>query len=463
MKKKMERDAIDLSTVNVFKLFRKYFIPTLLGMLSMSAVTAIDGIFVGHGVGSDGIAAVNICAPLFMLCTGLGLMVGAGCSVVASIHLSRGKLRVARMNVTQAMVFVTVVTLVPSLLMFLFPDETGRLLGSSEHLLPMVHDYLVWFVPAMVFEVWVSVALFIIRLDGAPRLAMWCSLVTAMTNTILDYIFIFPLGWGVMGAAFATSISIAIGGVAAVVYLMFFARNMGFIRLKWSRKSLRYSMRNISYQCRIGSSALLGEGTIAALIFVGNLVFMHYLGDDGVGAFGIACYYTPFVFMIGNAIAQSAQPIISFNFGLGLHRRAGEAFRIALVTALVCGAAVTVMFVLLPELLVGLFIRLDTPAADIAVEGFPYFASGFIFFLINLTCIGYFQSVERIKPATAFALLRGVVFLIPCFIVLPAALGSIGIWLALSLSELLTAMVVAVYILRRKKKNHIKQPIICKQ
>lgn len=142
----MKRDAIDLSTLNVFTLFRKYFVPTLLGMLSMSAVTAIDGIFVGHGVGSDGIAAVNICVPLLMLFTGIGLMVGAGCSVVASIQLSRGKSKSARLNVTQALLFVTIVALIPSVLMMAFPAETARMLGSSEHLLPMVTDYLLWFV-----------------------------------------------------------------------------------------------------------------------------------------------------------------------------------------------------------------------------------------------------------------------------------------------------------------------------
>ena len=143
----MERDAIDLGSVNVFKLFNKYFIPTLLGMLSMSAVTAIDGIFVGHGVGSDGVAAINICIPVLMLLMGVALMLGAGCSVVASIHLARGKRKTARMNVTQTLVFATLVTLVPSVVIMLFPDATGRLLGSSEHLLPQVRDYLLWFTP----------------------------------------------------------------------------------------------------------------------------------------------------------------------------------------------------------------------------------------------------------------------------------------------------------------------------
>ena len=86
----MKRDAIDLGKLNVFALFRKYFIPTLFGMLSMSVVTAAEGVFVGHGIGSDGIAAINICIPVLMLFTGVGLMFGAGASVVASIHLSRG-------------------------------------------------------------------------------------------------------------------------------------------------------------------------------------------------------------------------------------------------------------------------------------------------------------------------------------------------------------------------------------
>ena len=446
----MERDVIDLSTLNVFTLFRKYFIPTLLGMLSMSAVTAIDGIFVGHGVGSDGIAAVNICIPLLMLFTVVGLMVGAGCSVVASIHLSRGKNKSARLNVTQALLFVTIIALIPSILMMIFPEETARLLGSSENLLPMVTDYLLWFVPSWVFQIWITVSLFVIRLDGAPRLAMFCSLITSIINVILDWLFIFPFGWGVMGAAFATSISIIVGGLIAIIYLLFYARHLRLYSLKWSFKSLRLSIRNIGYQCRIGSSALLGEATLAVLMFVGNQIFMLYWGDDGVGAFGIACYYIPFVFMVGNAIAQSTQPIISYNFGLGYKERVVAAERIALMTAVICGIIVTATFTVYPDWLVGLFISLDSAAARIATGGFPYFATGFIFFIVNISAVGYFQSVERIKPATTFALLRGFVFLIPSFILLPKLMNTSGIWLALPLSEVLTTIVILCFFLIHK-------------
>lgn len=442
----MKKDAIDLSSQNVFLLFGKYFIPTLLGMLSISAVTAIDGIFVGHGVGSDGIAAINLCIPLLMLFTGVGLMVGAGCSVVASIHLSRGRQKAARLNVTQAMVFVTLLALVPSVFILVFPETTAILLGSSEHLMPMVTDYLLWYVPSWVFQIWLSVSLFIIRLDGSPMLAMLCNVVAAVTNVVLDWLFIFPLGWGVRGAAFATSLSTVLGGLIAVAYLLFYARSLRLCPIKRSVKSLRLSLRNIGYQCRIGSSALFGEATLAVLMFVGNQVFMHYLGDNGVGAFGIACYYIPFVFMVGNAIAQSAQPIISYNFGQGLDGRVRSTERVALAAAVFCGLTVTMAFTFVPDLLVGLFVNPQSSAARIAIDGFPYFSTGFVFFVVNIVAVGYFQSVERVKPATVFSLLRGAAFLVPCFILLPRFIGVSGVWLALTLSEFATSVAIVLFV-----------------
>lgn len=446
-----ERDAIDLGTLKVTTLFRKLFIPTLLGMLCISAVTVADGIFVGHGVGSDGIAAVNICIPLLMFFMGLGLMAGVGGSVVAAVHMSQGRIKAARLNVTQALLFVTIATLIPSLVILLFPRQTALLLGSSERLLPQVVDYLRWFVPALTFQMWIAVSLFVIRLDGAPKLAMWCSVVSAVVNVVLDWLFIFPLGWGVMGAALASTIGVTIGGTIAVGYLLFFARTLRLHPLKRSRTSLRLTLRNIGYQCRIGAPALLGEATLAMLMLLGNLVFMHYLGDDGVGAFGIACYYIPFVFMVGNAIAQSAQPIISYNFGAGNMRRVASAGRIALVTAIGCGVLVTAAFLLCPKVLVGFFLAPDQAAARIAIAGFPLFAAGFICFIANLAAIGYYQSLKRMKPATTFALLRGFVLLVPSFILLPQAFGVRGIWIAMPLSEMLTfGAIVLFYLFGRK-------------
>ena len=447
---KLTKDAINLGNVDIFKLFSQYFFPTLLGMLCMSAVTAIDGIFIGHGVGADGIAAVNICVPIFMLGAGIGLMVGAGCSVVASIHLSVGRLKAARINVTQAMLFATICMLVPVLVMWLFPVETAQILGSSDELLPMVKEYMVWFIPGMICQMWASVGLFVLRLDGSPQFAMLCNLVAAIANAFLDWLFIFPMGWGLMGAAFASSIAMAMGGVMALGYLLFFAKTLWMVRLKWSFRSWQYSLRNIGYQCKIGSSAFIGEITMAVLAFAGNQVFMHYLGDDGVGAFGIACYYTPFCFMVGNAIAQSAQPIISYNFGLGNWSRVGKTLRVALGTSVVCGLLSTFAFNAFPHWLVGLFVDPTCAAGRLAIEGFPYFSLAFVFFIINLTFVGYYQSIECVGKATAYSLIRGFLFLVPSFFVVPLLIGKMGIWLALGISELLTTCVILL-VLKVKK------------
>ena len=98
------KDSIDFGSMDIPKLFRKLLIPTVLGMVFSAVFVITDGIFVGRGIGSDALAAVNITAPLFLISTGVGLMFGVGASVVASIHLSQGKVKVARINVTQAVV-----------------------------------------------------------------------------------------------------------------------------------------------------------------------------------------------------------------------------------------------------------------------------------------------------------------------------------------------------------------------
>ncbi len=448
----MQRDQIDLGTVKISRLFRLYFFPTLMGMLSLCAVTAIDGIFVGHSTGSDGLAAVNICIAPTMVIVGIGLMLGVGASVVCSIHLARQRLKVARINATQALSAGVIAVLLFLALTLSAPHTTACILGCSDTLMPLAMDYMPWIFGCCLFQICGAIGLFIVRLDGAPRYAMWCNVIPAVLNIVLDYVFIFPLDMGLKGAGIATFISCAIGGLMAVVYIAGYARQLRLIRFKLSSKGLRLTLRNLGYQCRIGISALLGEATMGMLMFMGNIVFMSYVGDDGVGAFSIACYYCPFVFMIGNAIAQSVQPIISYNYGQGKHHRVVHAERLAVICAAVCGLMVTVAFVAFPEQMVALFLSGSSHTVDIAVTGFPLFAAAFVFFIFNLTAIGYFQAVEKAWVAIVFALLRGLVFMVPSFLLLPEIIGTSGIWLALGLSEALTSVCILGYYLHERRK-----------
>ena len=446
------RDDIDFGTAKISRLFTKMFIPTLLGMVSWSLLTVIDGIFVGRGVGSIGIAAINICYPIFLVLTGFALMVGMGASVVASIHLSQNNVKAARINVTQAMWFSTFVAIGVMIFALLAPEQISYMLGASQTLMPLVRDYLVYLIPSGIMLMWSIVGLFIIRLDGSPKYAMWCNVVPAMLNIFFDWLFIFPLGMGVKGAAIASAISTVIGGVMAFVYLVKYAGTLKMSGVKMSPISLTLSIRNIAYQCKIGFSALLGELTMAFVLFAGNYVFMKCLGDAGVGAYGVACYYTPFVFMFGNSIAQSAQPIISYNYGAGRWDRVHRTLAISVRAAVLSSLFSIIAFTLFPEQLVHLFIADSDPAAQIAIEGFPYFATGFLFFILNLVAIGYLQSIEKVAASTIFALLRGVVFLFPAFLLLPSVLGVKGMWLALPLSELLTFIVVVGYMFFKRSR-----------
>lgn len=444
----MNRDNIDFKDGKVSVLFRKMLIPTLLGALSICAVTAIDGIFIGHGVGADGIAAVNIVVPIYQIMAGFGLMVGVGCSVATSIHMSQNNIKVARLNVTQAILIASLIVAIFALAVILFPNTTGKLLGASPTLLPQVSDYLVWIMPSFVFQMWSMIGLFTIRIDGSPKYAMWCNIIPATLNAILDWVFIFPLNMGVKGAAIATGISIIFGGIMALYYLLFRYKTIGITKLKWSVTCLKLSLRNFSYHCKIGSSTLLGEMTLAVLIYVGNIIFMHYLGDDGVGAFGIACYYMPFFFMIGNAIAQSAQPIISFNYGIEDWKKIRETRTLLLKYCIVSGVLVSTLFIFFPKELVVLFVDAHSKAGEIAIEGFPILASGILFFILNVAIIGYYQSIELIKRATWYVLLRGFIILIPCFILLPIFLGSIGMWIAMPVAEFFTLIIIGATLRR---------------
>ena len=186
-------------------------------------------------------------------------------------------------------------------------------------------------------------------------------------NIVLDYVFIFILGWGMTGAALATSLGYIVGAGMILGYLGRRRNVVRLCRVKTSRKSMRLTLRNVGYMCRLGLSTFLCEGAIAMMM--------------------------------------------------------------------------------------AMFIDSSCPACAIAVRGLPLFASGFVFFAVNIVSIGYFQSVERPRPAMAVTVLRGFVFMAACFFGLPLLLGVEGIWLAVPLAEALTFAVVAAIYGRTRLKS----------
>ena len=135
------RDSIDFESENIAKLFSSIFFPTLLGMVFSIAFILTDGIFIGRGVGSDGLACVNLVGPLMMLFSGTGMMFAIGASVVGAIHLAKNNTKAARINITQAFLVSGCIAICASAIMYLASNQILRLLGTTEHLLPMCRQY----------------------------------------------------------------------------------------------------------------------------------------------------------------------------------------------------------------------------------------------------------------------------------------------------------------------------------
>lgn len=443
--KKEERDALDFGRMDVPKLFRKLFVPTLMSMLFSAMFNLADGIFVGHGVGSDALAAVNIAAPIFMIFSSLAMMLGSGVSVVAATHLSHGNVKAASINVTQAFSLGLLIAVAGMAVMLLFPEELNTLFGGSERLEQDVVVYLHWVSWCATFCTMVGIiGMFVIRLDGSPRYAMLAEVIPAVANIFLDWLFIFPLGWGIRGAAFASSLSFSIGLGMTIYYMLFMSKTIRLYRPKFSLKAIRLTLRNLGYQVRLGFSTFLGEVAISVTMIVGNFMFMSRLREDGVAAFSTACYLFPLIFMFGNAVAQSALPIISYNHGAGNAARVRQSRRIAIGVGAAGGLAITLLGVLLSPWLVGMFLDSSTVAHAIAIEGLPWFAAGWLCLTLNLVLIGYHQSMGRAGRAVAYMLLRGFILIIPCFILLPHLLGDRGLWLAVPVAETLTLSMIVV-------------------
>lgn len=449
----MQRDSLDFKSMSVGKLFTKLLVPTIMGMAASALFTVIDGIFVGNGIGSDAMAAVNISAPIFMIITGVGLMFGMGGGILTSINLSQGKKKVANINFTQSVIALVFISLVMTLLLTIFPHKIATLFGSDEYLMDMVVEYLFWFSISLPFTVLVVALPFFIRLTN-PKISMWAMLAATVVNIILDYLFIFIFKWGLFGAAIATDIGEFVGAAIMIVYLFRHSIAIRFVWLKLSVKSLLLTLRNVGYMIKLGFSVFLSEITISVMIISGNYVFMDYMGADGVAAYSVICYLFPIIFMVFNATVQSAQPIISYNYGCGQMKRSDNALRLSMLFTLAFAFSIMLLFICFTRSIVTLFIP-DTACAawGYAVAGLPLFATDYLFFGINIIIIGYYTSIERLRRAISLTVLRGILPVV-FFFTLPLLLDVNGIWLAVAAGDITTTVVIVILLIVDKVRKN---------
>ena len=339
------------------------------------------------------------------------------------------------------------------MLLTIFPHKIATLFGSDEYLMDMVVEYLFWFSISLPFTVLVVALPFFIRLTN-PKISMWAMLAATVVNIILDYLFIFVFKWGLFGAAIATDIGEFVGAAIMIIYLFRHSIAIRFVWLKLSVKSLLLTLRNVGYMIKLGFSVFLSEITISVMIISGNYVFMDYMGADGVAAYSVICYLFPIIFMVFNATVQSAQPIISYNYGCGQMKRSDNALRLSMLFTLAFAFSIMLLFICFTRSIVTLFIP-DTASAawGYAVAGLPLFATDYLFFGINIIIIGYYTSIERLRRAISLTVLRGILPVV-FFFTLPLLLDVNGIWLAVAAGDITTTVVIVILLIVDKVRKN---------
>ncbi|WLV25250.1 MATE family efflux transporter [Aciduricibacillus chroicocephali] len=441
----------ELKNTPVRKLFITYLVPSVLGLMLMSVNILIDGIFVSKGVGAEALAGVNIAVPVYSILLALSLWIGIGGGTLYSIAGGRGDWKEARQYFTQSLVWAIGIVGTIILLCLWKEKELALLFGADKEILPYVLDYLHIIVLYGLVYVLENILSIFIRNDGNPKLAMSGLIVNSVLNIILNYIFIFQFGWGIKGAAYATIIATFVGVIVMCSHFLRKKSQLGFV-------PFTPDLRKLKEILTIGFPSFIAEGTAAVMTVGYNVTFMSYVGKIGITAFAAVNYLHAVFLMFFLAVGAAIQPLVSYHHGAGLHTRAKQFRKYALVTGAVFGVIVFGVCLLFGKQLASLFNVTGGALLSYTVTGLTLFTTGYLFLSINMVWAEYCQAIKRTRAATIIILLRSIVFFLPLLWLLPELFGKWAIWLALPGAEFLTAASIFIILgYQRKAERSVKE------
>lgn len=422
-----------MEQISYLKKFAYYASLSVLGTLGVSCYILADTFFVAAGLGTAGLAALNIAIPAFNFIHGSGLMLGMGGATKFSIskcgwdeeHTAQIFPAILRVSLLLGLLFAAVGLFAAGPL--------ALLLGADTSVLAMTETYLKWlllFSPAFILN---DVLLCFVRNDSSPGLAMAAMLIGSFSNIVLDYIFIFPMGLGIFGAVFATGLSPII--------------SMAVISLHWLKKenSLRFGRAALDpdlifQSLSLGFPSLIAQVASGLAMIVFNILIMKLEGSVGVAAYGVTANISLVVLAVYTGLSQGAQPLLSEACGRGDREHIRLGLRYAMLTMLIFSALIYLCIFLFAEPITALFnsennVRMQA----ISVTGLRLYFTAAVFAGYNTVLAVYFTSIDRAMPAHILSLLRGIVLLLPLAFLLSSLWGMTGIWLTFPITEALTA------------------------
>lgn len=449
----MQDNRLEILEKNPLSLFLKFSIANTVSLLALSSASFIDAVFVGQFCGTESLAAVNLISPVFSLISGLQLIFGSGGSVRAGKYLGEGRYDKAQLMFSKTVVAVGSILISFSILFILFAEEITRFLGadepginalSSQYLRTLSPFFLTW---GIVY----TFSLFV-RVDGKPKLATLGLLLTAVINTIGDYLFIVVFRWGIFGAALATGMSSVLPTLLFLFYFLFFSEN---IRLRRPGKKW-HELLLAGFN---GFSEFLSEISAGVVVFLFNRIMMRQFGTDGVAAFTAINYVLWFGQMTLYAISDSVTPLISVNYGGRREDRIRSFLTIARIAGLIVSAGCFLLLTFFAEELVFLFLRdRSSQAFEIGCEFAGYIRFGFFFFGFNMINSAWMTAVHRPVESLLISGARALVFPVLFLMILPVFFDMYGVYTAVPIAEAATLLIsgIMIFYLRAKKRNRAK-------
>ena len=439
------RENHALGTEKIGSLLRRFAIPSIIAMLVSSLYNIVDQFFIGRSVGMLGNAATNVAFPLSITCTALSLLCGIGGAANFNLNMGAGKKEEAEKYAGTAITLMVVLGVVLCVAVRIFLEPLMRVFGATSDILDYSLTYTGITSLGFPFLILATGGSSLIRADGSPRFSMFCTLVGAVINTILDPLFIFGFDMGMAGAAWATVIGQVVSGFMVIGYLTRFKT----VKLTWKSLGLRpgYCFQVVA----LGMSPFCNQLAMMVVQIVLNNSLTYYGGLSDYGSeiplacAGIISKVGMIYFAVVIGIAQGLQPIVSFNYGAKKYQRVKETVKKASLASLMISLAAFVVFQLFPRQIISIF---GSGSEEYFLFAGRYFHIYMFFTFLNwLQCIAsnFFTSIGKAVRGVFLSLTRQIIFLLPLILLLPLVMGIDGIMYAAPAADLIAAVLAALF------------------
>ena len=428
--------------MNLTKQFFKYVSQNIFGLLGTSCYILADTYFIAQAAGTDGVTLLNLCLPIYNLIFAFGSMIGLGAATRYAILRAQGDARAQRYFSNA--IFSVCILAVPFMLVGIFrPDGLLRLMGGDADIVALGMNYARIFLMFTPFFMCNYVVASFVRNDGDPSLAMVATLSGSLFNVVFDYIFIFPMGLGLPGAALATAISPILSIAVCSAHFIKKSNTITFVRKA-------PSVRLLAQSCQLGISGFVGELSSGVTTTVFNFLLLRLAGNVAVAAYGVVANFALVATAIFNGVAQGAQPLVSQCYGKNEMAGARKLLLLGCGTALGLAALLYGVVFGYTDALTALFNSENSALmAEFAHSGMRIYFVGYFFAGCNIVAAGYLGAVNRPAEASITSLCRGMVAIVVCSLVLSALFGMNGVWAAFPASEAIT-LALTVFLLKRK-------------